>query len=61
MKQKISILGIGSGGQNIVDYLYQNNQHNNLNFTVINSDEQVLELAKTPNKYLLSCCKKLLV
>ena len=54
MKQKISILGIGSGGQNIVDYLYQNNQHNNLNFTVINSDEQVLELAKTPNKYLLT-------
>ena len=34
MKQKISILGIGGGGQNIVDYLYQNNQHNNLNFNL---------------------------
>ena len=59
MKQKISILGIGGGGQNIVDYLYQNNQHNNLNFTVINSDEQVLGLAKTPNKYLLRVIYKL--
>ena len=54
MKHKISILGIGGGGQNIVDYLYQNNQHDNLKFAVINSDEQVLRIAKTPNKYLLS-------
>ena len=50
---KITIVGIGSGAQNIIDYLSLNNQSKNINFAVINSDKNILELAKTKNKLLI--------
>ena len=51
---KIKVIGIGSGGQDAVDYLYLNNKCKNIDFVVINSDERILKEAKTSNKYLLS-------
>lgn len=51
---KIKVIGIGSGGQDAVDYLYLNNKCKNIDFIVINSDEKILKEAKTSNKYLLS-------
>lgn len=51
---KIKVIGIGSGGQDAVDYLYLNNKCKNIDFIVINSDERILKEAKTSNKYLLS-------
>ena len=51
---KITVLGIGGGAQNIVDYLYLNNKFKNITFMLINADERVLEQAKTPDKYILS-------
>ena len=51
---KIKVLGIGNGGQNMVDYLYLNNKCKNIDFVVINSDEKGLKQAKTRNKYVLS-------
>lgn len=50
---KITIVGIGSGAQNVIDYLSLNNQSKNINFAVINSDENILNLAKTKNKLLI--------
>ena len=50
---KITIAGIGSGAQNVIDYLSLNNQSKNINFAVINSDENILNLAKTKNKLLM--------
>ena len=50
---KITIAGIGSGAQNVIDYLSLNNQSKNINFAVINSDENILNLAKTKNKLLI--------
>ena len=50
---KITIVGIGSGAQNVIDYLSLNNQSKNINFAVINSDKNILELAKTKNKLLI--------
>ena len=45
-KQKqITIIGIGGGGQNIVNYLH--NRMHNVNLISINSDEQILHFAKT--------------
>lgn len=51
---KIKVVGIGGGGQQVVDYLYLNNKCENREFIVINSDEPFLNLAKTKNKYVLS-------
>lgn len=51
--QKIKIIGIGGGGQNIVDYISEHNESSNIETFVINSDEQVLEIAKTKNKILM--------
>ena len=51
---KIKVIGIGSGGQDAVDYLYLNNKCKNIDFIVINSDERSLKEAKTSDKYLLS-------
>lgn len=50
---KITIVGIGVGAQNVVDYLSLNNQSENISFAVINSDKNILELAKTKNKLLI--------
>ena len=50
----ITIIGIGGGSQNIVNYL--NERIENINFISINSDEQVLNLAET--KALLLTDKK---
>ena len=46
---KIKVIGIGSGGQDAVDYLYLNNKCKNIDFIVINSDERILKEAKTSN------------
>ena len=51
---KIKVIGIGSGGQDAVDYLYLNNKYKNIDFVVINSDEKILKEAKASDKYLLS-------
>lgn len=51
---KIKVIGIGGGGQQVVDYLYLSNKCENREFIVINSDEPFLNLAKTKNKYVLS-------
>lgn len=51
---KVKVIGIGSGAQNIVDYLYLNNKFKNVTFVLINSDEKVLEQAQPQNKYILS-------
>lgn len=51
---KIKVIGIGSGGQDAVDYLYLNNKCKNIDFIVINSNEKILKEAKTSDKYLLS-------
>ena len=40
------VIGIGSGGQNIVDYIKENNNFCNFRFLAVNSDEQVLKSAK---------------
>jgi cell division protein FtsZ len=50
---KIAVVGVGSGAQNIIDYLSSNNQSKNIDFVVINSDENILNLAKTKNKLLI--------
>lgn len=50
---KIKVIGIGSGGQDTVDYLYLNNKCKNIDFIVINSDERILKEAKISDKYLL--------
>lgn len=50
---KIKVLGIGSGVQKSIDYLYLNNKYENINFMLIDSHEKVLKQAKTQNKYLL--------
>lgn len=51
---KIKVIGIGNGGQDAVDYLYLKNKCKNIDFVVINSDERILNKAKTSDKYLLS-------
>ena len=50
---KIKVIGIGSGGQDTVDYLYLNTKCKNIYFIVINSDERILKEAKISDKYLL--------
>lgn len=50
---KIKVIGIGSGGQDTVNYLYLNNKCKNIDFIVINSDERILKEAKISDKYLL--------
>lgn len=52
-KLKIKVIGIGGGGQKIADYLYQYNKCKNMEFIAINSDEQILNLAKIENKILI--------
>ena len=42
------LIGIGGGGQNIVNYIF-NKQIDNLRILSINSDEQALNLSKTQN------------
>ncbi len=53
MNKNLIIIGIGGGGQNIVDYISNNNTNPNIETFVINSDEQVLQNAKTKNKILV--------
>ena len=53
MSKKLIIVGIGGGGQNIVDYVSKNNTNLYIETFIINSDEQVLENAKTKNKILI--------
>ena len=50
---KITVVGIGSGAQNIIDYLFLNNKSENIEFALINSDKNFLEQAKTENKLLI--------
>ena len=50
---KITVVGIGVGAQNAIDYLSSNNQSKDISFDVINSDENILKLAKTKNKLLI--------
>ena len=50
---KITVTGIGVGAQNVIDYLSLNNLSENISFAVINSDKNILELAKTKNKLLI--------
>ena len=57
--KKITIVGIGNGAQNAIDYLYTKNNANNINLAIINSDKNVLELAKTENKLLIHGEKEL--
>lgn len=40
------VIGIGGGGQNIVNYIKENNNLCNLRLLAVNSDEQVLKSAK---------------
>lgn len=53
MNKKLIVVGIGGGGQNIVDYISMNSTNPNIETFIINSDEQVLENAKTKNKILI--------
>lgn len=51
---EIKVFGIGGAGQQIVDGLYLNNKCENIEFIVINSDEQILNSAKIKSKILIS-------
>ena len=53
MNKKLIVVGIRGGGQNIVDYISMNSTNPNIETFIINSDEQVLENAKTKNKILI--------
>ena len=50
---KITVVGIGSGAQNIIDYLFLNNKSENIEFALINSDKNFLEQAKIESKLLI--------
>lgn len=51
-KAIIKVIGIGGGGGNAVNYMYQQ-QIKHINFVVCNTDQQALTLSPVPNQLLL--------
>lgn len=48
----IKVVGVGGGGSNAVNYMYQQNIKH-VNFVVCNTDEQALNISPVPNKVIL--------
>lgn len=48
----IKVIGVGGGGDNAVNYMYQQNIPN-VNFVVCNTDEQALRMSPVPNHLIL--------
>ncbi len=48
----IKVIGVGGGGGNAVDYMYAQ-KIPNINFVVLNTDQQALNRSKVPHKMVL--------
>lgn len=50
---KIKIIGVGGGGNNAVNQIYESQEASNAEFYVLNTDQQALEASPVPNKVTL--------